>query len=242
MREGCIGFVEISFEHGCQPLSVEHGGAVRAGDAEPLQCLRGVAEHHGRSLAAQIRSQVRHRRRDRASLRQRASGVQTFGHRGPPLGVARAPEQGEDQGSVGDQPRGMGHGRSLPEPLHPLLHDVDAATRPDRLHRFKRQILESIRVAGEMGVIDGRLEVACRLETNCGARVQLRDELGTVLAKLGGEHLAEEGMVAIPLPASVQRLYQEIPAPKPFEQYGRVPPATHSLAQLSVHLLENRSS
>ena len=91
-----------------------------------------------------------------------------------------------------------------------------------------------------MGVVDGRFEVACGLETHRGACVQLRDELGTVLAELGVQHLAEQGVVAIPLAPTVQRLHQERATPQPFEQTGGVATTTDRIAQLDVDPVEDR--
>ena len=86
---------------------------------------------------------------------------------------------------MGDHRRGVGLGRPMTEPVHPVLHDVDATTRPCRLHRLQRQTHEPLRVTGQMGVVDGRFQVAGGLEPLRSAGVQLGDELGTVLAELG---------------------------------------------------------
>ena len=99
---------------------------------------------------------------------------------------------------------------------------------------------EPFRVTGQVGVVDGRFQVACGLEAHRSARVQLRDQLGTVPAELGLQHLAEQGVVAVPLAPVVQRLHQDVPAPQPFEQTGGVATTPDGLAQVAVHRLEDR--
>ena len=91
VRERRIRLVEVSLEQGGQSLGVEHRGSVGAGRAQPLQGLRGVAAHHLWPLAAQVRAQVGHRRRDRAALGQRAGGGQPLGHGGPSLRITGPP-------------------------------------------------------------------------------------------------------------------------------------------------------
>ena len=176
VRERRVRLVEVSFEQGGQSLGVEHRGSIRAGGAQPLQGLRwsrcasrldprGTGSRAGRPSLPRPCSR-------RAGCRWRAAARPprpTAPHRR----VARAGRRSRLRGrsSPGCAPRATddraGPSSCSTMSTRPLAQTGCIASITRRTNR--------VRVTGKVGVIDGRFQIAGRLEAHRGARVQLRD-------------------------------------------------------------------
>jgi hypothetical protein len=67
-----------------------------------------------------------------------------------------------------------------------------------------------IGVAGGLGMVDGQLGQPVGLTPDRRSGVQFRDQLGLTLLQLGPEQLAEQVVVAVPLPLPVKRDHQQV--------------------------------
>ena len=125
------------------------------------------------------------------------------------------------------------------EPLHPSQDGVDAAAGPHRLHHLQDQPRHLVGVAGGLGVVDGRLLQPVGLAPGRGPPVQLRDQLGLAPPELGTEQVAEQVVVAVPLPSAVERDQEEIGPGERLQHRGRAGRVQDRVAQRAAHPVQH---
>ena len=191
---------------------MQHRRPIRARGAEPAPGDLRVAPHGVDAIAAQECPEVRDGALDGVAVGEQSAGRRALGGRSPPLGVRRPAHQRRHQGAVDGDPRvALDQALGL-EPLHPAHDGVGPPTRPRRVRQLQDQATHAVGVSAGLRVLDGDLRPAVGLVPRCGPEVQLGDELGLAPPELRRQQLAEETVVAVPVPVPVERDHQQVPA------------------------------
>ena len=126
------------------------------------------------------------------------------------------------------------------EPLEPTQDGVDAPAGPYRLTPRQHQPRDAPGVASRLGVLDGRLRPAVRLEPDGRPRMERRDHFGFPPSELGMQELSEQLVVAVPLAVAVKGDYQEVVAVQLFEYPARAAGVENSVAERTAQTVEDR--
>ena len=207
--------------------------------AQQLGGLCGGAQHPGRVAPGKARTGQGSRslERDAAWHRPFASGRLRRLERGQRLLAAiehaerPCPGDGESRISLGVRP---GKFLELAEDRHGVVLLERGA--PVVQHQRDRALE---RVAGN-GVTHGLVPVALRAEPLGRPSVHGKGELGIALEQLVPEHVREQLVVAIPLPAIVERYQEEVGSLELDQDLGRALPAGGRIAEMSRHRVEDR--
>ena len=161
-------------------------------------------------------------------------------HIGPPLRLSRPPCCcGQDPGQHGHHRVSLRPALVL-QPAEPPLDGGDPALPVSPYPEFAHQGSGHIDVPHCDGVLQRLLGQAVPRAPPGGAAPQDRDQLRLPAAQLGQQHVAEQLVVAVPLPVRVQRHQQQV-RPRQIRQ-GRGGPGRveHRLAQRPAHPLQHR--
>jgi hypothetical protein len=98
-----------------------------------------------------------------------------------------------------------------------------------------------IGVAGGLGMVDGQLGQPVGLTPDRRSGVQFRDQLGLTLLQLGPEQLAEQVVVAVPLPLPVKRDHQQVGVLQRLQHPARPAGSQDHVTQRPRQALQHRS-
>ena len=189
-----------------------------------------------------MRAQRRDPRLDRgAAFRERDPRGCPVGECEPALGLVRSPGQRPPPRSV-DGERRVLHELVVAEPLEPLLEGLHAAVVIERRTQCIDQAGDGVRLAGRATVADRVLgPVVGETPGHCTS-VELGHQLGLRPLELVPEKLAEEVVVAVPLPLPVERHHEAVRALERLERLRRPGRLQHGVAETAAHPHQDRGA
>ena len=237
-----IGRGEFAVQHVGGAFEGQNRPAKGATRSQESQGGNGVGAHLAHSVAAQQGPEIGEPAVERTAVRERPFELTTLGRVSPVLGRCRVPQQGlhlrTEDGDLGvllDQP-------ALREPVEPAAGGVDPAFGVGPLRQTGDEPGDPIGIVCGLGMIDRRLRHAMTLEPVRRPNVQLGNQRRLRSPELGGEQLAEEVVVAIPLPTRVERDEQEVRRLQRLEDLGRSRGTEHRVAHRRGKAIEERGS
>ena len=126
------------------------------------------------------------------------------------------------------------------EPLHPAHHGGAAPARPDRIGLLQHEAGDPICIARRLSVGDGRLRLAIVLAPGRRPEVQLGDVGRLASPQLRRQQVAEQLVIAEPLPPAVERHHQQIAALQPLQDVARSLSTGDRVAQRTAQAVEDR--
>ena len=114
------------------------------------------------------------------------------------------------------------------QPLHPPQHGADPSTRPDGAHQLEDELRHAVGVAWQPGVLDRILGQAVLLVPGRSPGMQLGNLVRGFQSELSLQVVAQEVVVAVPLPVTVEGKDQHVPADEVLER--RAPPVVPATA------------
>ena len=204
------------------------------------ECGLGVEQHPVRALPAEPRLHDGAALADRPRARSSRGRGAANGGLEPSLGLVGATPESVDPAPV-ERDRRVALEKVGPlEPPEPPLERHDAAGPVDGERDRGEDRGGAVQVSGRVGVLEGRLGVAVRLEPVRGPPVQGGNDLRLVLEELALQELPEKVVVAVPDATVVERDEKQVRALDPLELAVGAAVVEHRVAEVAAHLLEHR--
>ncbi len=239
LLEDGVRSLEVTAKQVGEPDETQRGRSVGAGLRLLADGELRVPQHRVRPAPGHHRPDEGHRGAQRCGPQQGRSGG---------LGELRDVEPAVRRGGIASQ-RGYPGPRDreprivlgrIPEPIEPGPHRADPAAAVRQQELTLEQVGRALDVPAGMRVLHGLLEQADRLEPVRGPAVQLRDHVGLTLVQLGGEDVAEQHVVAVPLPLAVEWDDEEVASLDRLQGSCRSRTSEDRVAERTAQALQDR--
>ena len=159
---------------------------------------------------------------------------------GPSLGLDRPPGHRVEKPGHHRDHRVRPDPVSLVQPADPPLQGAAPARPVGRQPELLDQAGSGADVLGRDGILQRVLGQAAALAPGGGAALHGRGQSGFAAFQLGPEHVAEQVMVAVPLPAVIQRHQQQVRPGQLGQRCGGSGKVQRGFAQRAGHAVEHR--
>jgi hypothetical protein len=239
--EDGVGAVEVTGQNARDSL---HGPGHRHHDARRCILLRGLVSvgAHLLNPAAAQDGPVRGGRRlgERVAGLVRVPGLPAVDHIDPPLGLGWPPDRPGELGGVRGGQRVPLDPAPVLQPPEPPLQGGDPGLPVERQPEFFHHPGCGIDVPGSHEVLQ-RLRRQVIAQAPAGSSPpQHRDHARLQPLELGQQHIAEQVVVAVPLPPPIQRYQQQVRPGQLGQGRGRPGSSQHRLDQRPGHALQHR--